>query len=636
MTLPRLLLIVFVLAVAAGAGWTLVREDDGGDGTTGRSHPVTPAGGTAADRALMTAGGGPVGSSAVPLQRWRYRPDPQDQGVRHGWARERPQGRYVRVPYSPNATAISGPAGFRSMAGSVGWYVRAFHAPAAGRYAIAFESVHHRATVYVDGHALRTHIGAYQPFSARARLRRGRHTIAVRVDWRNPVRIAASGWARGWFNYGGITRPVTLTRLGPSELGALNVRTRLQDGGRAVVDISLRVRNHTAVRRRVEVRGSLEHDGDATDLHFGGARVAPGRSQTVHAAATLDHPALWSPADPQRYELRVAVPGEATIDRKIGVRELTWGSGGLALNGKSLVLHGAALPPDARGRGDALRPIDEVRLVKQLRAVGANATRVQQPLPESLLDRLDAAGILVWQLIGPWENAGLHVSPTTPAAGRDRALRVAETQQPHPSIVAWSLTNELNGMGLPNQQRYIRTTAAALHELDPSRPVAVDVWGSPLPAGPGGAYSGLDAIGVTDYIGWYSDLDAGAAGQAAVAAARLAQLHRLFPDKPIVITELGAIGSPRVTPPGAFGGLRFQASLLARRIAGLRGLPGLSGEIVWSLRDYALRPDFDGGSVLKLRPGLRVTPGLNEKGLYDYAGRPKPAFAAVRRAFARR
>ncbi|MDQ3678150.1 MAG: hypothetical protein M3401_15370, partial [Actinomycetota bacterium] len=292
--------------------------------------------------------------------------------------------------------------------------------------------------------------------------------------------------------------------------------------------------------------------------------------------------------------------------------------------------------PDARGRGDALGPADEARLIDQLRAVGANATRSQLPLSESLLERLDAAGILVWQLIGPWEHAGLHVSTTAPATARDRAVRIAETQQPHPSIVAWTLTNELEGAGRPGLQHYVRKTTERLHAADRTRPVAVDIWGSHPPSAAGGVFPGLDAIGVTDYVGWYSDLDAAPDEQVAIARDRLARLRALFPSKPIVITELGAIGTRRARSPGDFGGLRFQAQLLGRRIAGLRGVPGLSGAIVWSLRDYALRPDFTGGSVLKRRPGLTITPGLNEKGLYDYAGRAKPALATVRRAFARR
>ena len=452
----------------------------------------------------------------------------------------------------------------------------------------------------------------------------------MRVDWRDPRRQADSGFTRGWFNYGGLTRRATLTRLGPSELGALNIRTRLRDG-RALVSVSLRVRNAADSARRVTVRGSLRRDGGSTPLRFDDARVSPGRSRTIRATATIDDPALWSPQDPRRYELRVEVPGEATLRRMIGLRELTWSARGLALNGKPLMLRGAALPADARGRGDALRPVDEARIIEQLRAVGANATRSQLPLSESMLERLDAAGILVWQLIGPFEHAGLKSQTTTPEAGRDRALRVAEAKQPHPSILAWTLTNELNGAGRPDQQRYVRMTTRRLHAIDPTRPVAVDMWGSHQPAAPGGLFSELDAIGVTDYVGWYSDLDAGPQGQAAVARDRLARLRALFPDKPIVITELGAIGTRRAG--AGFGGLRFQADLLGRRIAALHGVPGLSGTIVWSLRDYALRPDFDGGSVVKLRPGLRITPGLNEKGLYDYAGRPKPSLAAVRRAF---
>jgi hypothetical protein len=57
--------------------------------------------------------------------------------------------------------------------------------------------------------------------------------------------------------------------------------------------------------------------------------------------------------------------------------------------------------------------------------------------------------------------------------------------------------------------------------------------------------------------------------------------------------------------------------------------------LVWNLRDFAVSPDFAGGSITKLVPGIHVERGLNTKGIFDYAGRPKPAAAAVRRAFAR-
>ena len=118
-----------------------------------------------------------------------------------------------------------------------------------------------------------------------------------------------------------------------------------------------------------------------------------------------------------------------------------------------------------------------------------------------------------------------------------------------------------------------------------------------------------------------------------MTAERIARLRGLFPDKPLVVTELGAAGTDRIAGEG-FGGLRYQAELLGRRLRELRDAPELSGTIVWNLRDYALRPDFRGGSVLELRPNLTLEPGLNEKGLYDFAGRAKPSLAAVREAFA--
>ena len=589
----------------------------------------------AAPAKLLRTGDGPAGSAAVTLSRWRYRGDRADRGRDRGWTRGDFGGRAVRVPYSPNAKDVRGAAGQRAYDGSVGWFATDFKAPVAGLYAIRFESAHHRATVFVDGAAVRRHVGAYEPFTARVRLPRGRHTIVVRVDWRGPRRQADSGWARAWFNYGGLNRPVTLMRLGRSELGALTVRTRLRDGHRrARVDIGVRVRNR-GVPRAVRLRGAITRGGRTVrTLRFRAARVGARTSRKFRTSVTVEAPALWSPASPALYDLRIDVPGEASLRRRIGLREIDWDGGRLRLNGRPLTLRGVALPPDARGRGDAFRPADEARIVAGLRAAGANATRSQLPLSASMLARLDAAGILIWQEIGPWEPGGRwrFETPARIAAARDRALRVAEAGQASPSVLTWTLTNEAAGDGRPALQEYVRRTARAVRSLDPTRPVAADLWGRVLPRSAGGMFDALDAIGVTDYIGWYEGLELDDAGQAAKASERLARLRALFPGKPIVVTELGAAGTARVAG-RAFGGLRFQAAVLSRRLRGLRAEPGVHGVIIWNLRDYALRPDFRGGSVVELRPGLKLTPGLNEKGLYDFSGRRKPALREVRRVF---
>src|SRR5581483_8009864 len=128
--------------------------------------------------------------------------------------------------------------------------------------------------------------------------------------------------------------------------------------------------------------------------------------------------------------------------------------GRLLLNGRPLLLHGASLPPDAGAHGDAFTTGDERRIVDELKALGANATRAQFPLSDGLLDRLDAAGILVWQEVGPFDPAGAFRAgtPHLVARAKRRALTTVLRERRHPSVLAWSLANEVAGQGNPAGQ----------------------------------------------------------------------------------------------------------------------------------------------------------------------------------------
>jgi hypothetical protein len=54
---------------------------------------------------------------------------------------------------------------------------------------------------------------------------------------------------------------------------------------------------------------------------------------------------------------------------------------------------------------------------------------------------------------------------------------------------------------------------------------------------------------------------------------------------------------------------------------------------VWVLRDYPLTPTFQGGSIHEVLPQLKLIEGLNQKGLFTYAGGAKPAAATVAQLF---
>ena len=140
-----------------------------------------------------------------------------------------------------------------------------------------------------------------------------------------------------------------------------------------------------------------------------------------------------------------------------------------------------------------------------------------------------------------------------------------------------------------------------LHAHDPTRMVAVDVWGDHPPAHPGALYRGVDAIAETDYSGWYDNPHNSPAAVSAEISRRLSAMQRTFAGRVLVISEFGA-ESNGLNPGGSPGSYSFQSSLLARHIRAYAADPQLSGMFVYLLRDYPLVPTFEGGSIHGVLP----------------------------------
>ncbi|MFL5893798.1 MAG: glycoside hydrolase family 2 TIM barrel-domain containing protein [Thermoleophilaceae bacterium] len=558
---------------------------------------------------------------------WGYRSDPRDRGLAAGWRRGEIALHHVRVPYVPNAWPVTGSAGLRNFKGSVGWYVKHFRVPATGRYAIRFESVHHRARVWVDGKQVATHVGAYMPFEARPLLTRGvKHTLVVRADWRDPIQMKREGWHRGWFNFGGINREVTIRRIGSTEVVDPSIQTRLRDDGAAVVSIAATVVNHGPTRR-ITAKGLMVHTGQSIPFAFRPARVGRGHSRLVRRRFVVQHPHLWSPANPQLYALFVATAKGAGWQAIVGLRELTWRSGRLLVNRRPIVLYGASIHEDAEHHGDALRPVDDDAIVTRLKRIGANATRALHPLSPALLERFDRAGILVWQQVGPFDSPGNWVAKTAAIrrVASTRVRQAVDDAQTHPSVLAWAVANEVADNGhAGGQAQWVDAMARDLHRRDPGRPVAIDIWGTHIPNHPGLMYRDIDLIGATSYIGWYEFPFDSRAAKVNRIHGRVARLRRLFPRKLLFITEFGAEAN-RLNPRGRWGGFGYQAALISLHLHTYESLPQIDGMLIWNLSDFALTPNFGGGSIVRRIKGIHLLHGLNQKGLFDYSGHAKPA-----------
>jgi beta-galactosidase/beta-glucuronidase len=589
------------------------------------------------DESLMlpAAHGGPGGRLAV-AGPWLRALDPDDAGELAGWAAGHFPGRLVTLPNVANAAKVTGAAGVAAHRGGIAWYRTTLTAPHTGSFALRFESVHHVAQVWLDGQLLGTHTGAYLPFEFTLRLREGvPHRLVIKADYRFPSRQKREGWHRTWFNYGGINREVTLRPLGRSELEAPALRTRLSRGA-AIVDASVLVHNRSDWARTLQVRGTLSRRGSGPNLVFSPVRVGGGETRRVSARVEIKYPALWAPGSPSLYALHLAVAGESAWDDQVGLREIRREEGVVLLNGERLRLHGASINEDAEGHGDALTGADMDAIVRELQAVGANATRAQHALSAPLLERLDRAGIMVWQGVGPVDAPGAWTShtPALAHAARERVRVSVRQEQLHPSVIAWNLVNEIAGNGHDaSQVAYVRDMARELHQRDPGRLVAVDLWGPHPPAVPGAIYRDVDAVALTNYVGWYEGGDESRADITARLHDTAAGFTKIFKDKVLIVSEFGAEanGSNASDTPGGYD---YQSWLLRRHIATYRANPRLSGMLVWNLRDFGVAPTFAGGSISSVIPGIHIERGLNTKGLFDYAGHPKPAVAAVRRAFA--
>ena len=599
---------------------------------------------------------GPGGRTA--LTRWTLRKDPANQGLRRGWQRGGFAGASVSVPNVVAPYPYSGPAAQANYEGSIAWYRTTLDAPTASVYALTFESANFQANVWIDGHALGSHTGSYLPFELRDRLAAGTHTLVVRVDWRNPGAQAKLGFHRTWFNWGGLDGEVDVRAIGASELSDPTIQTTLSPaspssgagsgttstaatvnpGGpdipatqTATVKISVQVRNNGASGRAIVPEGSLVHGTQTIQLSFPEQHLAHGQSATLSTSVTVNEPALWSPASPSLYQLTLAVAHESSYSARVGLRQITWHDGRVYLNGQRLLLHGATVQEDALGHGDALTPGDENEIVAELKAIGANAMRTQHPLYPSLLERLDAAGILVWQGIGPVEGAAMWYSntPQLLADAEEQARTAAIAAQLHPSIFAWNLVDEIAGNGRDSDEvQYVQSMTRWLHGHDPTRMVAVDVWGDHPPTQPGALYREVDAVAETDYSGWYDHPSDSPAAVGAEISRRLSAMQRTFAGKVLVTSEFGA-ESNGLNPAGSPGSYSFQSQLLARHIDLYAADPQLSGMFVYLLRDYPLNPTFEGGSIHSVLPNVHLIEGLDQKGLFTYAGQPKPAAGAV-------
>jgi beta-galactosidase len=397
-----------------------------------------------------------------------------------GWrALDLPHDWSIEGPYD-SAAATTGRGG--SLPTGVGWYRRTFTTPRAWRgrrVTIEFDGVYENSDVWINGHHLGKRPFGYISFhyDLTPHLREGRNVVAVRVDNSNQPNSR-------WYSGSGIYRHVWLTVTDPLHIGQWGtfVTTPQVDSAAAEVAVRTRIVSDGSTDRRIDVRLIvLDPEGSEVARVQDASTVAANGETDVRQRLRVERPALWSLETPMLYTLRTTVLDERgrAVDQTetpFGIRHIAWEADrGFVLNGTRVKLLGVNLHHDGGPVGAAVPEAVWERRLKLLKGMGVNAIRTAHnpPAPE-FLDLTDRMGFLVMnEAFDEWTHGkvawGYHryfaewaEHDLTDFMDRDRN---------HPSVVLWSLGNEIGEQHAAGGDTVLRMLVDIAHREDPTRPV---------------------------------------------------------------------------------------------------------------------------------------------------------------------
>jgi beta-glucuronidase len=564
---------------------------------------------------------------------WLYRADRSSLGIADGWWRDTAATAGWTPVTVPNAYN-GGDFSVAGMTGYAGWYRKDFllpHLRGDVHWILRFENVYYRATVWLNGRELGSHVGGYLPFELDlGGSRAGVNRLIVRVQ--NTRTLAdlppATGASGGWWNYGGLLQEVYLRAVRGIDIGQVTVRPLLPcPSCAATVQEQVSLRNVTGVAQTVRLGGT-----------FGGARVsfgsavtiAPGATAQVSAALRVAHPHLWAIGSPYLYRAAVTLSG-ARGERLggyvtyTGIRSITVRGGLLYLNGRRLNLRGFDLHEQDIAQGAALDTAHYQAIIGWVRALGADVIRAHYPLDPQLLEMADRDGILIWDEIPVYQVQTRYLTDQAwLAAAHEMLTENILDDQNHPSVMLWSVANELPTPAPPQEASYIAGAAAIAHQLDPTRPVAMAIADWPGVACTD-AYRPLDVIGYNDYFGWF-DAGAGATADRDQLSPFLDSLRACYPDKALMITEFG-FEANRPGPVEERGTYAFQIDSDIYHLDVFASKPYVSGALYFALQWFAVRPGFGtGGNPLP-------DPPFQQKGPIGLYGEQEPSFGTLQQIY---
>ncbi len=342
--------------------------------------------------------------------------------------------------------------------------------------ALEFEGVYRDAMVYVNGAFVAQRPNGYAAFvvSLDGFLDYGA-TNTIRVD-------ARSHNDSRWYTGAGLYREVHLwvsEQVHIPEQGGIRITTPDVDEQRAVVAIATRVANTGTLTRTTTITTEiLDPSGDVVGTESSPITTLPHTDGVVRQKMYVPHPERWSVDGPSLYTARTRLDGTAD-EREVrhtafGIRTLQLDpSHGLRINGETVKLRGACIHHDNGILGAATFADAEERRVLLLKQAGFNAIRSSHnPMSVAMLDACDRHGMLVMdETFDMWaeSKSPFDYSLAFPEWWERDVEAMVATDFNHPSVIMYSIGNEIPETGNAIASRWGRKLAEKIRELDDTR-----------------------------------------------------------------------------------------------------------------------------------------------------------------------
>lgn len=308
--------------------------------------------------------------------------------------------------------------------------------------------------------------------------------IAVRADTGKPENSR-------WYTGGGLYRGVRVNVTDPTlyfPRNPLYITTPIVTDSVATVMINAEITNRVPKSQRITARVDIA-DPDGKEFYSRTVEIPCRKRPKTYEydidSITVTSPRLWSCDSPELYTATVSLIGPDgsvtdSFSQRFGIRSIEYSPQfGFKLNGKKTLLKGIANHHTLGALGAAAYPAAIEKRLKLLKDYGFNHIRTSHnPYSEEFLDLCDEYGILVVdELYDKWlrQYAGGRRDWMEQWPGDVKEW--VKRDRNHPSVVMWSLGNELQGLSnLPFNDWGVtpyRLQKTLLDRFDTTRPVTV-------------------------------------------------------------------------------------------------------------------------------------------------------------------